>query len=232
MQPKDRLIFALDVPGLEEARRYLELLEGEVGVFKVGLELFLAAGPEAARLAAGYGRLFLDLKLHDIPETMRRSSRRAAELGAEFLSVHAESERGLAAAVEGAPHTKVLAVTLLTSSSPTEAGEVCGLGPGDIAVARARLAERAGCAGVVCAGNETARLKEVFPGLLVVNPGIRPAWAAERADQRRISTPAEAIRAGADYIVVGRPIRDHSSPRQAARLIAEEIATALKGPAA
>jgi orotidine-5'-phosphate decarboxylase len=232
MEPKDRLIFALDVRDLEAARRYLEMLEGRVGVFKVGLELFMAAGPEAARRAADYGRLFLDLKLHDIPETVRRASRKAAELGAAFLTVHAESERMLAAAVEAAPHTRVLAVTLLTSSSAEETQAAYHLTPSQLVLARARLAERAGCAGVVCSSAETAAVKGACPGLLVVTPGIRPAWAAERGDQRRISTPAEAIRAGADYIVVGRPIRDHAMPAEAAALIVEEIATALKGPAA
>lgn len=232
MKPKDRLIFALDVADLAAARRYCELLEGEVGLFKVGLELFLSAGPQAVREVAGFGRVFLDLKLHDIPETVRRAARQAATLGAAMLTVHAESERLLAAAVEGAAHTRVFAVTLLTSTSAAEAGKLCPLTPSEIVLARAAMAQAAGCAGVVCAPTETARVKAAFPGLLVINPGIRPAWAAELADQMRVSTPAEAIRAGADYLVVGRPIRDHSSPRQAARLICEEIAAGLSGPAA
>jgi orotidine-5'-phosphate decarboxylase len=138
----------------------------------------------------------------------------------------------LSAAVEGAPGVRVLAVTLLTSASFEETQATYHLSPAELVLSRARLAERAGCAGVVCSPQETAAVKEACPKLLVVNPGIRPAWAADRGDQRRISTPAEAIRAGADYVVVGRPIRDHTSPRQAASLINEEIAAALKGPAA
>ncbi len=232
MRPQDRLIFALDVPGLEEARRYVEALAGRVGVFKVGLELFTAAGPEAAREVARRAPLFLDLKLYDIPETVRRAAREAAALGATFLTAHAESERMLSAAVEGASGVKVLAVTLLTSASAAEVQEDWGLSPEELVIRRARLAERAGCAGVVCSPEETAAVKRVCPGLLVVNPGVRPAWAAGRGDQRRLSTPAEAIRAGADYLVVGRPIRDHASPLQAAALIVEEIAAALGGPAA
>jgi orotidine-5'-phosphate decarboxylase len=232
MRPQDRLIFALDVPGLEEARRYVEALAGRVGVFKVGLELFTAAGPEAAREVARRAPLFLDLKLYDIPETVRRAAHEAAALGAAFLTAHAESERMLSAAVEGAPGVKVLAVTLLTSASAAEVQEDWGLPPEELVIRRARLAERAGCAGVVCSPEETAAVKRAYPGLLVVNPGVRPAWAAGRGDQRRLSTPAEAIRAGADYLVVGRPIRDHASPLQAAALIVEEIAAALGGPAA
>jgi orotidine-5'-phosphate decarboxylase len=126
----------------------------------------------------------------------------------------------------------VLAVTLLTSSSAQEAAELYRLGPEELVLARAAMAEGAGCAGVVCSAQETAAVKRAHPKLLVVNPGIRPAWAADRGDQRRVATPAEAIRAGADYLVVGRPIRDHSSPKEAARLIVEEISAALKGPAA
>lgn len=226
MEAKDRLIFALDVASLDEARRYLEMLSGEVGWFKVGLELFVAAGPEAARLVAGRGRLFLDLKLHDIPATVRRAAQAAASLGAAMLTVHAEGERLLSAAVEGAGGAKVLAVTLLTSTSAEEAASLFRLEAAELVVERARMAERSGCAGVVCSPQEAARVKAACPQLLVVTPGIRPSWAAEPGDQRRVASPAEALRSGADYLVVGRPISRHPNPREAARRVVEEIASA------
>jgi len=226
LEAKKRLIFALDVADLNEAGRLVNLLREDVGLFKVGLELFTAAGPESGRLVAGSGEdnLFLDLKLHDIPETVRRAARAAAELGARFITVHAASEPMLEAAVEGAGEGKVLAVTLLTSAGTSEAG---GREPGEVVLERAGMAIGAGCTGVVCAAGEAALVKENFPSLIVVTPGIRPAWAADPSDQKRVATPAEAIVAGADYIVVGRPIRDSADPKEAARRIAEEISSVL-----
>jgi orotidine-5'-phosphate decarboxylase len=208
---------------MEEARRLVELLKDDVGLFKVGLELFTVAGFDAARLVTESGRgLFLDLKLHDIPETVKRAAKAAADLEARFVTVHAASEGMLAAAVEGAGEDRVLAVTLLTSVGTEEAG---GRDPGEIVLERAGMAIGAGCTGVVCAASEASLVKENFPTLIVVTPGIRPAWAADPSDQRRVATPAEAIKAGADYIVVGRPIRDYTDPREAARRITEEISS-------
>lgn len=216
-----RLIFALDVPELAAARAWSERLGPHVGLFKVGLELFSATGPEVVRaiLAASAAGVFLDLKLHDIPITVERAARVIGSLGVRMLTVHAQAGVPvMEAAVRGAGEAvRVLAVTRLTSeaASPEEVSEL------------ALAAREAGCAGVVCAGTEAATVrKQVGPEFLIVCPGVRPA-GAELGDQVRVVTPRDAMRAGADYIVVGRPIRDAEDPVQTARAISEEIARAL-----
>ncbi len=237
-QPKDRLIFALDVPNRAEAERFIDLLKDEVGLFKVGLELFVAEGPAilkllAERYAVDY---FLDLKFHDIPVTVKRAQARLMA-SARLATVHVDSGRqSLKVAVE-APGTgvKLLGVTVLTHLTPEDL-EAMGLAreyarnPVRLVLLRARLAREAGCDGVVCAGGEARAVKEAFgPDFLVVCPAIRPAWAAVPGDdQSRITTPYEAIRAGADYIVVGRPIRQASDPAAAARWVVAEIAEGLR----
>lgn len=246
---KDYLVFALDVPGAAAAEPLVERLAGAVGMFKIGLELFVREGPAVTALVRrrGGARIFLDLKLHDIPATVRRATAAAAALGVDFVTVHCgESPAMLQAAVAGAAgRVKVLGVTVLTSVGAADL-EAAGLrpelagDPGRLVLARAAMAEAAGCAGVVCAGHELGMLKRRFGDrLLAVVPGIRPA-AGEVAgdDQRRVMTPAAAVAAGADYLVVGRPIRDAADPREAAARIVEQIAgalpprQALKGPAA
>ena len=238
MIARDRLIFPLDVPDVGEASTLVALLGDHVGVFKIGLELFVAAGPSVLERIGGLtdAGIFLDLKLHDIPETVRRALRALPHRDrVTFLTVHCDP--GLLAAVmeEVSPPTRVLAVTVLTSLDSTQLLAL-GIGPelaGEpvkLVLRRAALAAEAGCHGVVCSGGEVAAVKRQFgEKLLTAVPGIRPDWSGVgRDDQRRVATPYEAVRDGADYIVVGRPIRDAADPRAAATRIAREIERALK----
>jgi orotidine-5'-phosphate decarboxylase len=217
----ERLIFPLDVPALDLALPWVERLRDSVGVFKLGLELWSAAGPEAARRvrAATRAGIFLDLKLHDIPATVEGAARALRPLAPAMLTVHAAGGKSmLEAAVRGAgPDICVLGVTRLTSLEAS-LDEVTEL---------ARLAREAGCGGVVCSGAEARAVRQaVGSELRVVCPGVRPA-GADVADQVRVVTPEGAIRAGADYIVVGRPIRDAKDPIAAAAAIATEVTRAL-----
>lgn len=213
----ESIIFPLDVPDLETASLWVERLQGGVGLFKIGLELFVAAGPEAVRriTAESGSGVFLDLKLHDIPSTVERAARAAARLGVRMLTVHAgRNPAGLAAAVEGAGgDLSVLAVSRLTSE-PASAGEIESL---------AEIAVSAGCQGLVCAGSDLEGVRARIGKVLeLVCPGIRPR-GAERGDQVRVVTPGEAIARGADYLVIGRPIRGAPDPRAALRAIVREI---------
>ncbi|MBI5469077.1 MAG: orotidine-5'-phosphate decarboxylase [Deltaproteobacteria bacterium] len=237
LAPKDRIIFALDVPTTEEAVKYIDLLKDHVGVFKIGLELFVAKGPPvlgAVRERMGGGGIFLDMKFHDIPATVRGAMRSASTLGAEFVTVHCDEGSGLLkAVVEGnTAGTKVLGVTVLTSLSVEDMHEI-GIDPkyktpADLVLKRARLAKAAGCAGVVCSGQEAAAVRQEFgEDFIIVTPGIRGPNDPV-GDQKRVATPYEAIANGADYIVVGRPIRNAPDPVQAATVIAKEIERALK----
>lgn len=235
--PRDYIIFPLDVPTVKEAAHYVELLSGSVGMFKVGLELFIQAGPEIIRIiqSSGSAEIFLDLKLHDIPVTVGRAMNRVAELGVKFATVHCgESARMLEAAVAGGGSAVgVLGVTVLTSISAEEmasAGfrEEYSSNMASLVRKRAQMAKIAGCAGVVCSGHEVKMIKEAFGnGFCAVTPGIRPAWQAADDDQRRIVTPADAVKNGSDYLVIGRPIRDAKDPAEAAKRVADEIESAL-----
>ena len=236
--PKDYIIFPLDVPSIEAAARYVKLLSGSVGMFKVGLELFIESGPDIIRMIreTGGARIFLDLKLHDIPETVSRAVDRIAALNVDFATVHCgESSRMLEAAVSaGRNRVGVLGVTVLTSVS---SGDIRAAGFKDdmyadmsaLVIKRAAMAKAAGCAGVVCSGLEVRMIKDRFGSdFIAVTPGIRPVGEGMPADdQKRVTTPAEAIRNGADFLVIGRPIRDASDPKGAAVRIAEEIAEAI-----
>jgi orotidine-5'-phosphate decarboxylase len=239
MKPgKDRIIFPLDVATIEAAKKYIGWLAERVGLFKVGLELFIRGGPEIIDIihAQTAARVFLDLKLHDIPATVGRAMSRIADLGVAFATVHVgENRRMLEAAVEGGGgKVGILGVTVLTSVSAKDL-ESAGYRPvfyddvPQLVLQRAQQAREAGCAGVICSGHEAGQIKERFgKDFLAVTPGIRPVWAVNaKEDQRRITTPAQAISAGADYLVVGRPIRDAEDPRQAAVRIAEEIEDAF-----
>jgi orotidine-5'-phosphate decarboxylase len=230
LAPRDRLIAALDVPDVFAAARLASAVAPEVGMLKVGLELFVAEGPPVVEKARALAPVFLDLKLYDIPATVERAARAAARLGARLLTVHPDPDGAtLRAAVQGAGDvTGILCVTLLTSISDEQV-RTTGLAASaeDLVVRHAWLAVQAGCAGVVCSAQEAARVRrECGAGLQIVTPGIRPDWAAAPGDQARVATPAEALRAGADRLVVGRPIRDAVDPRAAARRIVEEIAEA------
>jgi orotidine-5'-phosphate decarboxylase len=234
-QPRDHIIFPLDVASEDEAKRLVESLSDCVGMFKVGLELFVRCGPRIVTLihSQGSAGVFLDLKLHDIPATVARAMSAIAELKVRLTTVHCgENPRMLEAAVAASDgKVGVLGITVLTSVSPADLAS-SGSRPnaaGDLeqlVLQRAQLARNAGCAGVVCSGLEVRAIKSrIGRDFLVVTPGIRPSWAAgARDDQRRLVTPAEALAAGADYLVIGRPIRDAPDPRAAALRIAAEIA--------
>lgn len=223
-------MFPLDVPSLEEARVWIERLASEVGVMKVGLELFTAEGPGAVRAVGDAGcACFLDLKLHDIPATMAGASASAARLGVRYLTVHASAgPKALEAvrrAVEGT-ETRVLAVTALTSLDARELAAIGWDDPKSVVRRLAALAVRAGIDGFVCSPHECADVRAIAgAGACIVVPGVRPAGTSA-GDQARVATPTEAIRSGADLLVIGRPIRDAREPVDAARAIAREIEAA------
>jgi orotidine-5'-phosphate decarboxylase len=237
-EPKRYIIFPLDLPTYDEAMSYVELLEGHVGIFKVGLELFISQGPKILNSIrnAGDSGIFLDLKLHDIPVTVKRAFLAACQHGPEFVTVHCdEGGESLKSVADSNPgNTKILAITVLTSLDKRKLKE---LGydekySGDIsalALLKARIAKAAGCHGVVCSGLEVAMIKrELGNELIAVTPGIRPAWSiVNHDDQKRIVTPAGAVLNGADYVVIGRPIRDAKNPADAAKRVAEEIGSVL-----
>lgn len=228
----NRLIVALDVAERDAADELVENLGDEVGWYKVGLELFTAVGPDLVRDYASRGRrVMLDLKLHDIPATVARATRRAAALGAQLLTIHSAGGRDMMrAAVEaareagGEPRLHILAVTVLTSMDDQDVAEVgAAEAVEDLVVRRTQLAMEAGCDGVVASPVEAARLRRGAPDdFLIVTPGVRPAGGAA-GDQKRVTTPRQARQAGADLVVVGRPIRDAADPRAAARAIAAEL---------
>ncbi len=225
--PGNRVIVALDVADAAAAAGLAARIGDGASWVKIGLELFVAEGPAvvAAMRAAGH-RVMLDLKLHDIPETVARAMARAAALGAELVTVHASGGRSmLAAAVKAAGSARVLAVTVLTSLDDGDLDDIGAIGPvSELVQRRARLAAAAGCHGVVASPHEAAAVRAlVSTGFLIVTPGVRPA-GAEAGDQKRIATPGAARRAGADLVVVGRPIRDAADPAAMARAIAAEVA--------
>ncbi|MEO6951215.1 MAG: orotidine-5'-phosphate decarboxylase [Polyangia bacterium] len=222
--PSRRLFVALDLATLDEALVLDAMLEAPR--VKVGLELFCAAGPRAVAAFVERGReVFLDLKLHDIPETVRRAAAAASQHGASFLTVHASGGRAmLEAAVAGAGRCGVLAVTVLTSLDRVDL-QVDGnpLDPIALCVRRAKLAIDAGARGVVCSAREAQQVRAaVGPAALIVTPGVRHAGSAA-GDQKRVETPAAALAAGADAVVVGRPIRDAADPRAALQAIMKEL---------
>lgn len=221
---------ALDTTDIDYARQLAERLRGHVGGLKLGLEFFSAHGPDGVRGFEGSGLpIFLDLKFHDIPNTVAGACRAAAELGVSIMNVHAQGGAAMMrAAVEAArsvsPFTKVIAVTMLTSLSDEDLPSV-GLVPpvADQVLRLASLAQQCGLDGVVCSAHEIARLRrELGPDFLLVVPGIRPAGTAV-GDQRRVMGPAEAQAAGADILVIGRPITGAPDPVLAARDIAQSL---------
>jgi orotidine-5'-phosphate decarboxylase len=231
---RDRLIVALDVPSSSEAEALIMRLGEAVRIVKIGLELFIAEGPEVVRRARRLGKeVFLDLKFLDIDETVRRATASAAGLDVSFLTVHA-TRKAIGAAVQGRaagpqhPGLKLLAVTVLTnvgSEDLADSGITMPLP--DLVLARARVAAELGCDGVVASGREPAMIRQALGDrLLIVTPGIRPAQSSTD-DHARASTPEQAILAGADYLVVGRPIRDAHDPRQAAEQIIGDMQRAF-----
>jgi orotidine-5'-phosphate decarboxylase len=239
MSAKDKLIVALDLPSAAAAARLAESLRERVGVFKVGSELFTAEGPVLVRyLVTNGAKVFLDLKFHDIPNTVRAATREAVQMGVSMLNVHAAGGRAMmAAAAESAreasnalhiPPPLVLGVTVLTSLTGEDLQEIGMEGGTENAVPRlARLAQAAGLDGVVASPREIAAIRRACgPGFVIVTPGIRLA-TAEANDQARIATPGAAIQAGADFIVVGRPITAAPDPVAAAAAIVAEVGKAL-----
>jgi len=237
MSARDRLAFPLDYPSLDEARRGAERVVASAGVLKIGLELFVKEGPAAVRLGEELGAaVFLDLKLHDIPETVERAVASAVGLGVRYLTVHAGGGprmlEGAAKRVEReGSKLRLLAVTVLTSLDDADLRSV-GVNDGTSAQALrlAQLAVSSGVSGLVCSAAEVRELRQALgPDVVLVTPGIRPADANKSDDQKRVGTPASAIRDGSSVLVVGRPIRDAADPSLAARRILDEIAAASVG---
>lgn len=236
LEAKRRIIVALDFDNLDEACRMARLLVGCVGMFKVGKQLFTAAGPEALRKLSSLGAgIFLDLKYHDIPNTVAGAVRAAvAQPGVELLNVHALGGRAMMeAAVKAMPQgprrPKLLAVTILTSMDQRAMREVGIQGrPEARALRLAKIARDCGVDGVVASGLEARSIRKACgPNFVICNQGIRPAGSA-RHDQKRTATPAAAIRDGADYLGLGRAITQAADPVAAAAAIAAEIAEALR----
>jgi orotidine-5'-phosphate decarboxylase len=235
--PRERLIVALDVSSAAAALKLVAAVGESVSTFKVGMQLYTAEGPEMVRdLVASGKRVFLDLKYHDIPNTVGAAVREAAGLGVSMLTVHASGgSKMLRAAVEAAgavkPNLKVLAVSVLTSMGEQDLAEAGGRGPLTEQVLRlSGLALDAGCQGVVASAHEAPALRAAYGNeFALVTPGVRLAGAS-RDDQARVVTPAEAIAAGASHIVVGRPITGAADPGKAAREILDQVEGKLSSP--
>ena len=236
--PRDRIVLALDVDSDQEALGIVAELKDSVGVFKVGHQLFTAYGPDIVRRIIGMGgRVFLDLKYHDIPSTVAKASAEAVKLGVSIFNVHSLGGLDMMkAAAESAKETaekynlpapNVLAVTVLTSMDEKDLRK-------ELKITRslqrevahlARLAQRAGLHGVVASPREIKMLRRAVRGeFVILTPGVRPAWAG-KDDQKRVMTPGEAVKAGADYIVVGRPVLNAADRKEAVVKILEEIKT-------
>ena len=224
----ERIMFPLDVETRDEARQWTTRLRGRVGVMKVGLELFVRVGPDAVRMVHDSGaRCFLDLKLHDIPQTMLGAVRAAVEHHVDFLTVHASAgPTAMKTIVQAAGTTRLLAVTALTSLSDAELADMNLPPSGSYALALAISAHRAGVRGFVCSPHEVAALRAHVGNSVLVVPGVRPQGSA-KDDQQRTATPEAAMASGADYLVVGRPIRDAADPLAACDAIADAITRGL-----
>lgn len=228
MDADERLIVALDLPDGEAARHLVDRLGPQVGFYKIGLELIFAGDglPLAERLVGEGKRVFLDAKLHDIPNTVAATTRRLSRLGASFLTVHAypQTMRAAQSALDGGA-LRLLAVTVLTSSDDADLVEA-GYAHGAAALVARRCAQARDCgiAGLVMSPHEVAAARaSVGPSMAIVTPGVRPA-ASATGDQKRVLTPAEALATGADHLVVGRPITAAPDPRAAAEAILAEMA--------
>lgn len=224
MQPRDRLVIALDVSTRDDVLRLVDQLHEVAGVFKIGLQAFTSLGPSIVREVVSRGeRVFLDLKIHDIPNTAQHAIASVASLGASIATVHAS---GGEAMLRACAHDSllVLGVTILTSLDDASLADIGFAGSAmSNAVRLAQLTQRAGLRGVVASPHELAPIRDACGGdFVILTPGIRPA-GSDAGDQRRTMTPREAIAAGADYIVVGRPITNAADPRSAAMRVVEEM---------
>ncbi len=227
---KNKLIVALDMPTYDAARDLVDHLDDKVSFYKIGLELLFVGGLDLASELKNEGkRVFLDMKLLDIGNTVERAVATAAKLGVDFLTVHGHDTKTLAAAIKGRDNSKLklLAVTVLTSLDGKDLSEQgTTMAPADLVLHRARLAKTAGFDGVIASGHEAATVRAATgPDFLIVTPGIRLP-GGEAGDQSRITTPEKALRDGADHLVVGRPINAATNPREAAMAFFEHIARA------
>jgi orotidine-5'-phosphate decarboxylase len=235
-EARAKIIFALDVDNFAAAKHWVSVLNDQVGMFKVGKQLFTAYGPDIVRMVENSGAgVFLDLKYHDIPNTVAMASLEAARLKVKLFNVHALGGYEMMARTmdvlhkeyHGNEQPKVLAVTILTSSDAQTLREVgIELPVPEMVVRLAKLAQKAGINGVVASPQEVAQVREACgPDFIIVTPGVRPSFSSTD-DQKRIMTPAEAVKAGSDYLVIGRPISAASDPPAAADAIIAEIMTA------
>jgi len=234
-EARRKIIFAMDVADMAEIDKWSALLSGSVGMFKIGKQLFTATGPAAVqKVQENGGRVFLDLKYHDIPNTVAMATLEAARMGVDLVNLHALGGYDMMARTvetlenefKGGERTKVLAVTILTSSTEeTLKGVGIDYPVADMVVRLAKLARSAGIDGVVASPQEVKLIREACgPDFLIVTPGVRPSFASVD-DQKRIMTPGEAVSSGADYLVIGRPISAAADPAAAAELIIDEIMT-------
>jgi orotidine-5'-phosphate decarboxylase len=231
LDARERLIVALDLPSVEAAEKMVARLGDSVLFYKIGYQLAFAGGlPFAAGLVAAGKQIFLDLKLHDIGNTVEKGVQSVAHMGATFLTVHGYPQT-MKAAVQGrqGSNLRILAVTVLTSYDDADlAAAGYDMDVAELAAARAQQARSIGVDGLICSAEEARKLRDVAgPGMVLVTPGIRPAGSAT-GDQKRIMTPAQAIEAGADYLVVGRPVLEAADPTQAAERIVSEIEQSIE----
>lgn len=229
--PKDRIIVALDVATKDEALALVEKLSVHVGVFKIGKELFTACGPEIVKeIQKLGGKVFLDLKFHDIPNTVAKAVAQSTKLGVYMMTLHTSGgSEMLKAAVESAKNNSdnppiLLGVTVLTSLDDNglkEIGFSCSAE--EMVIKLVGLAKTSGVSGIVCSAKEVKKLREKFGDeIVLVTPGIRPTWSAS-GDQKRITTPKDAVDNGTDFMVIGRPITQSENPVEAAQKIAQEL---------
>lgn len=240
---KQKLMLALDFDSREKAEDWVHRLKAHVGCFKVGLQLFTKEGPELVRsIRARGGRIFLDVKYHDIPTTVAKACEAAASLGVDFVNVHALGGKAMMKAAAQAlkataermrlPRTRLLAVTVLTSHDARSLRRDVGLRAKPEAEVRrlALLAKDAGCDGVVCSPREIKPVRAACgPGFIIVTPGVRPAGAPKQ-DQKRTLTAGQAVAAGADHLVVGRPVTEAADPVEAVQALARDMHAALAKP--
>ena len=225
---RDRLIVALDFPTPAKALAMVAVLSDSVAIYKIGLQLYTAAGPEIVRAVAATGaKVFLDLKLHDIPNTVAKAVGAAGELGVQMLTIHLSGGRAMveAAAAAKSPHLLLLGVTVLTSSTQETLSEIGVTSMLESQVLRlGQLGKDCGIGGLITSPHEVRALrKNLGREITLITPGVRPAWAAAD-DQKRFTTPAEALKNGADYLVIGRPITAAAEPRAAVERLLGEIA--------
>ncbi|MDA7949107.1 MAG: orotidine-5'-phosphate decarboxylase [Hyphomicrobiaceae bacterium] len=230
MKASERLIVALDVPEPDDARNLISKIGDHAGVWKIGLELLFSGGADlACELADAGQKVFVDAKLLDIPNTVERATENIAAMGATFLTVHGHDVKTMKAAMRGreGSNLKLLSVTVLTSLDAADLEEQGSrMSPAELVLHRAKLRQEAGFDGVIASGQEAAQIREATGSdFLIITPGIRPS-GTDVGDQARVMTPARAIAAGADYLVVGRPITQADDPAAAAAAIAGEIESA------